>query len=162
MRSNLMALVSEELQKLWYKNIEGPIECVAIQHFGRIFAYLLECTKSTFTRAIVTGVKHLDQSRQEFGPIDEFSFGGNGRNKNANSGPDKRRGVAHTLQTLILYELSHLWRELMQMCSDIVLENQTAKWTGRLVWKKSIIWCIAWVIYLDIPSLFSLVKTKIK
>ena len=69
MRSDFVTAVSEELQELWYQYIEGSVESIAVQHFRRILADLLECTERSLTGAVIVGIEHLDQSRQEFRPI---------------------------------------------------------------------------------------------
>jgi hypothetical protein len=88
MGSDFVAVMCEELEKLWYQNIEGSVEYIAVQHFRRVLAYLLERTEGSLTRAVVIGVQHLDQSGQQFRPIHEFAFGRDGRYKDAYCGPD--------------------------------------------------------------------------
>ena len=38
-------VVFEELQEFWDEDIEGPVQCICIQHLSRVFTDLLEGTK---------------------------------------------------------------------------------------------------------------------
>jgi hypothetical protein len=45
--SNFGTVVLEKLQEFWYENVQGSIQCIAVQSFSRILADLLESTKSS-------------------------------------------------------------------------------------------------------------------
>ena len=63
----------------------------------------------------------------------ELSLGCYGGDKNTNGGPDQRGRIPDVLQTFALDELGHVGREVMEVCLDIVLENQAAEGPGRLI-----------------------------
>jgi hypothetical protein len=46
-------------------------------------------------------------------------------------GPDERGGVANVVETLLLDEVGHRWREALVMCLHIVLEDEA---TERARW----------------------------
>jgi hypothetical protein len=57
MGSNFGTVVLEKLQEFWYENVEGSIQCVAVQSLSRILANFLERTKSSLKFVTITSVR---------------------------------------------------------------------------------------------------------
>ena len=83
---------------------------------------------------VVVRVQVDTELRQQTGPPLEAPLQGNRRDEDADGGTNEGRRVPDAVQTFCLDELCHVRRELLKVCADVVLENETTEGAGRLIW----------------------------
>ena len=82
---------------------------------------------------VVVRVEVHTQLRQQSRPPLETPLQGDRRDEYADSGSDQRRRIADAVQAFRLDELGDVRRELLEVGTNVVLEDETAERTRRLI-----------------------------
>ena len=88
---------------------------------------------SHLAHIVVVGVEIDAQLRQQSGPPLETPLQSDRRDEDADGGTDERRRIADAVQTFRLDELGDVRGKLLKVGADVVLENEAAERTGRLI-----------------------------